>query len=286
MTQTHARWNMANFWRHNVFFLWHPVMALILILVFSFYLRLTGRRHHNATGYSASFLQQTYFTLAFLMFYLAMGSPIRLAAEHYLFSAHMLQYALLTMVIPPLFLLGLPEALLARVWHHGTWSRLLAGVTNPVVAILLFNIVFAGFNYPPLLDVSLLSGWLYILESYVVLILAITMWWPILAPLPVKGFTPSDSWDQDHIELGMVSRIYQLMYIFFNFALMMLVWFYIIDTHVAFYSFYVHAPRLLSLTPLADQQLGVVILEAFMGLGFVVAFVASYSRYDDSHWYD
>ena len=56
--------------------------------------------------------------------------------------------------------------------------------------------------------------------------------------------------------------------------------------HVAFYSFYVHAPRLLSLTPLADQQLGVVILEAFMGLGFVVAFVASYSRYDDSHWYD
>ncbi len=276
---------MAHIWHNNFFDLWHPGVLAVVLLVLAAYLRGTERATRRGQHWPATpLLQKAYFVAALVIFYLAMGSPLRIAAQRYLFSAHMLQYALLSMVIPPLLLLGLPEWMLDIAWGKHLWSRLLSVATNPLVAIVMFNVIFAALEYPPILDASLHYVWPYILQSYLVVLLAVCMWWPVLSPVAYKI-----AWGPDRempVERHMISRIYQLMYIFFNFALMMLLWFYIIDTHVPFYLFYLHAPRITHLTPLADQQLGVVIMEAFMGLGFVVAFVASYSRYDDSHWYD
>ena len=87
-------------------------------------------------------------------------------------------------------------------------------------------------------------------------------------------------------ELGMISRGYQLLYIFFNFDLMMPALVYIIDTARPFYVFYMHAPRIFGISALADQQLGDLLMGASMTIAYISAFLATYTKYDETHWYD
>ncbi len=276
-------------WHHSNFLnLWHPVLFVVTVIVTWGFFRFAGKSlpgagEHRPSGLTAG--QSTYFILAALTFYTAMGSPLALAADTYLFSAHMLQFGLMSMVIPPLLLLSIPPAVLDRLWNWPTSARVLRIATNPLVAIIVFNAVFAAIEIPGLLDASLQSGWLYTVEAYAVMILAIAMWWPIMAPIAHKSDDPAAH--SETMPRRMVSRVYQLVYIFFNFAMMTLSWFYISDTSVPFYHVYDQAPRIVNLSALGDQQLGVVMIEFIMGVAFLAAFIASYSRYDDdSHWYD
>ncbi len=282
---------MAYLFQHyNFFALWHPEVMLLVIILAVVYFQLGGplRERFGDNLPDVPTLQKVYFMAALAVFYLAMGTPVKLVADDYLFAGHMVQYALLSVVLPPLLLAGIPQWMMNALWKTGFWSRVLSVATNPPFAIIAFNVIFSGIEYPAVLDASLRNDWVYVLESYVMLFSAIFMWWPIMAPVEKKqnrhlrvvrkrGQMP---------ELAMVSRGYQLVYIFFNFDLMMPALVYIIDTSTPFYTFYLHAPRIFGISALADQQLGVLIMGLSMATAYLSAFIASYAKYDDSHWYE
>lgn len=101
---------------------------------------------------------------------LAIDSPVDYWADKYLF-AHMLQHVLLGFIAPPLIVLGAPwlplrrglpspaRRLLARAVAAGRKQRfvrgLTRGLTNPVLAFLLFNGAMVAWHLPYLYDVAL-----------------------------------------------------------------------------------------------------------------------------------
>ena len=52
------------------------------------------------------------FTLGVLIILISLTSPLHILSDQYLFSAHMLQHILITLIAPPLLLLGIPQWLI------------------------------------------------------------------------------------------------------------------------------------------------------------------------------
>jgi cytochrome c oxidase assembly factor CtaG len=118
---------------------------------------------------------------------LALLSPLDRLADRYLFSAHMVQHLLLIMAVPPLFLTGLP-----RQWLHGLTRPPLARVerlaSHPLVALGAFSACFGLWHVPNLYEAALREERVHVLEHLSFLFTATLFWWPVIhAPLASAG---------------------------------------------------------------------------------------------------
>lgn len=128
--------------------------------------------------------QQICFGLGTFAILLASSWPIHDLAEGYMYSVHMVQHLVYTMVAAPLLLLGTP-AWLARWILRPRW--LFAGVRTMsrfVPAILTFNVVIVVTHWPAFVDLTLRSALVHFLAHSVLLLSAFLIWMPILSPLP------------------------------------------------------------------------------------------------------
>jgi putative copper resistance protein D len=135
-------------------------------------------------------------TVAFLSglfaIFVALQSPI----ERYdatLFSVHMIQHILLTMIAPPLIAAGGPITLLLRFSRpefRRRWilpvlhSRIIRALTFPVVSWLVFTAVMWGSHFSPLFNASLEDPLIHQFEHLLYLTSALLFWWPIVAVDP------------------------------------------------------------------------------------------------------
>ncbi len=123
---------------------------------------------------------------------LALQSPIEVY-DTSLFSDHMVQHVLLTIVAAPLLALGAPITLLLRVARPETrrrWilpvlhSRILKALSFPVFTWILF----AGFmwvaHFSDLFELSLENPMVHQVEHAGFLVTALLFWWPAVAADP------------------------------------------------------------------------------------------------------
>lgn len=129
--------------------------------------------------------QQGFFWAGVALLWLASDWPIHDISEEYLFSVHMVQHLLLSLVVPPLFLLATPTWLARLVIPEGgaadRWLRRLA---RPVVAGVIFNLVVAVTHIPGVVNASIESGPLHYGVHVVVVSSALLMWTPVCGPFP------------------------------------------------------------------------------------------------------
>src|SRR6478672_8232049 len=96
------------------------------------------------------------FLASLLTLQLALQTPLADLSDSYLFSAHMVEHMLLTLVFPPLFLLGLPGWMIRPVFvRFPMLLRFGRFFTNPIVAYALFNAIFLVYHLPIFYDLSL-----------------------------------------------------------------------------------------------------------------------------------
>ena len=176
------------------------------------------------------------FCLGTLVALAALVSPLDALADQTLFSAHMVQHMLLTFVAPPLWLLGTPGWLVARLIPR----RWLEAATQPLVAFAVFNGVMWIWHVPAAYDAALRSEPLHIFEHLCFMAAAVIGWWPVLAPTPGGRLAPP------------LRLAYLVPSLFSCTALAAL----ITLSSAQLYGFYGHAAAIWGLTPLADQQLG------------------------------
>jgi putative membrane protein len=128
--------------------------------------------------------------VAVLLFALDSGLA---AYDTTLFSMHMVQHLLLTLVAPPLLLYAGPIVLLLRVSSPATrkrWilpvlhSRVVRFLSFPVVAWVLFAGVMWGSHFSSLFDLSLENEWVHRFEHVLYLVAALLFWWPVCGPDP------------------------------------------------------------------------------------------------------
>ncbi len=110
-----------------------------------------------------------------------------------LFSVHMVQHLLLTMVAAPLLALGAPVTLLLRLAptrvRRGLilpilHSRPLRALSFPVVSWLIFAGVMWASHFSPLFDAALESPLVHLLEHALFLGSGLLFWWPAVGADP------------------------------------------------------------------------------------------------------
>ncbi len=246
--------------------LWHPELMLSTVLLAAAYLDVVGPlRSRFREGAPVAAAQRAAFLAGLLAVYIAQGSPLELYANLYLFSAHMLQMVLLVFVAPPLLLRGTPTWLLRPLFSAVAPLRsLVRWVTHPGRALLLFLFVFSVYLAPVLTDSALASGPLFLLEHLLSVGVALAVWWPIMSPLP---------------ELPPLPEPGQLLYSFLVELGMTVAFALVTFAGRPIYAVYAHAPRVIPLSPLEDQQLGGILMRVGSMTTFGVVFASRFFRW-------
>jgi putative copper resistance protein D len=166
-----------------------------------------------------------------------------------LFSIHMVQHLLLTLVAAPMIALGAPITTLLRVATPNVrrtvilpilHSRLVKIVSFPVVAWLIFAGVMWGTHFSPIFDRSLEDPLVHDLEHALYLGAALLFWWPAV------GLDPSP-WRMPHPV--------RAMYVFLQMPQNTFLAVTILNSTVALYPHYATSVRSWGPTVLQDQQM-------------------------------
>ena len=232
------------------------VLAGVVALQAAYLLCVGPYRDRFAGSRQVSLWRQLAFGQGVLILLLALASPLDDLADHYLFTAHMIQHLLLTLVAVPLLLSGTPGWLLAAALRAMHLLPAVARLRHPLLAFGIFNLVFALAHVPGVYELMLAQEPLHASEHLVFLATAALMWLPVLSPLAeVPRYPP----------LG------QVLYLFLQSVPASLVGALLTHASSPYYPTYVLAPRVVALSALEDQQLGGLIMWVGSALYFLIA---------------
>ena len=234
----------------------HPSVAAGLALLGGLYVYLGG--HKSLRRHVVSFCA------ALIVLFLALNGPLHELSDNYLFSAHMAQHLLLTLVFPPLLLFGCP-AQVVRPLLRPRWLMTISRViTRPLAAGLIFSAPIALWHFPVFYEAAMRDHNLHIVQHLVFLASAVIMWWPVLSPVP---------------ELPRLPHLLQMVYLFLLGIPMSVTGALITLADRPLYPFYVAAPRVGGLSPLQDQQIGGLLMWVLGGLMLWIVMTVIWFRY-------
>ncbi len=127
--------------------------------------------------------QKRFFVAGLVVLALASDWPVHDVAEEYLFSVHMVQHLVLTLIMPPLFLLATPPWLVRMMFGAGRVGALLSRLGRPLIAGLLYNALVVATHAAPLVNASVKIGPLHYLLHSALVLSALLMWNPVCGPV-------------------------------------------------------------------------------------------------------
>lgn len=223
----------------------HASVVIGLVLLGGLYVYLGGLR--------APRRKIAAFAGALLVIFGTLNGPLHNLSDSYLFSAHMAQHLLLTLLFPPLLLYGTPGWVVRALLRPG-WVRVLARVvTRPLAAAALFTAPIVLWHVPVFYEAALRDHDIHILQHLVFIATAVLMWWPILSPVA---------------ELPRLPYPLQMLYLFFLGIPMSITGALITLSDTVLYPFYTAAPppRVWDWSPLDDQKIGGLLMWVGGGL--------------------
>lgn len=237
-----------------------PPLSVVVGLVGleALYLLAIGRyRDRFAQSRPVPLRGRVLFGLGVLALALALATPLDELADRYLFSVHMVQHLLITLVAAPLLLAGTPGWLLRELLRASRLTAAAKWCLHPLVAFGAFNLVFSLAHVPAVYELALRSEPVHAVEHLVFLATAIVLWLPIL--------------NQAADVLPRYHGLGQVVYLFLQTVPASLVGALLSASSAPFYPTYIAAPRITGLSPLEDQQAGGLLMWVGSGFYFLAA---------------
>jgi putative membrane protein len=243
---------------------WEPSILIGTVLITGLYLYAIGllrKRYFPEepvkTGQTVSFL------LGIFFMFLSLVSPLDELGDSYLFSAHMVQHLVLTMIGPPLLVIGTPGWFIKPLVRKKIAFRVAKALTYPAVAFVLYNVDFWLWHAPPLYNATLENQNIHILEHLTFIVFGILNWWPIF----------SQSKDLPRLSIGG-----QVLYLFLSGMPSVL-----LGAGLTFspplYAPYIAAPRVWGISAATDQQLGGLIMWVPVSISYIVVMSVLFIRW-------
>ncbi len=219
--------------------------------------------------------------------YIIKGSPIDLMA-HIMFTMHMVQMAILLLLVPIFIIKGIPWWVWKVAIEAPVVKPLFRVLTLPVVAIFVFIGLFSFYHLPSVLDYIKLNETLHSTYTFVLFVSAVLMYWPLIQKMP---------------ESSQMKPLYKLAYIIANAVLITPACALIIFAPNAMYETYTNGdawlkamelcvpastlsglslsgPELFTdMKPVADQQLGGVLMKILQELIFGVLIASIFTKW-------
>ena len=163
----------------------------------------------------------------------------------------MVQHTGLTLLAPPLLLLGLP----AWMWRwlfvdnrrvHAVMGR----IARPLAAGILFNVVIVFTHWPLVVDFSLYHHASHFFVHAAMFAVAVIMWMPVVNQVP---------------ELPVTSYPVKMLYLFLQSVIPTMPASFLTFGDTVLYKFYAHVPRPFPLSALEDQQIAGAAMKVYAG---------------------
>jgi putative membrane protein len=184
--------------------------------------------------------------------------PIHDVAEGYLYSVHMVQHLLFTLVASALLLLGTPAWMARRLLGmvgdgDGAPTRRLRVVrvlSRPLAGLAQFNLVLVLSHWPAVVEATVRYHPLHFVAHAVLLVSAVLMWMPVASPLrEVPRATPP----------------MQMLYLFLQTVVPTVPASFLTFGSHPLYHVYETFPRLWGISALDDQQTAGLIMKIVAG---------------------
>src|SRR6266542_1671005 len=232
----------------------HPEAWLLALALEGLYLWALSRvgPHSVPEGQGPATRGQMWsFTLGVAALLAASVWPIHDLSERYLFSIHMVQHLMISLVAPPLLLYGTPAWLLRKLVAPGPVNWFVRNFARPFVALVVFNTVIVVTHWPPVVELVLYHHSYHFLFHTILFVAATMMWWPVISPLP---------------EMPTLSYPWRMLYLFLQSIVPTVPASFLTFGSKPLYSFYEHAPRIWGMSALTDQRIAGLTMKLVGGL--------------------
>ncbi|MCY0874904.1 MAG: cytochrome c oxidase assembly protein [Firmicutes bacterium] len=209
------------------------------------------------------------FSSGLVVMYVAMG-PLAFLGEQESFTLYVIQMLTSTMVLPWLLIFSLPYEIIQLLLQIRWIKQILYWWTRPIFAMVLFNGLLTATLIPVVLNHLLADNWLHVIAQNVIFLAAVFFWWPIVSPLP---------------EFPQMGRGLKILYIAYSTNFMMPIIVILLISHNPWYPLLAQGVEQLGFSPLADQQVGGIVMLVAMYLIYGTLGIRLYSRQDESIWY-
>jgi len=223
----------------------HPSIPLGVAALLALYALAIGPlRETRRLGPPVPFEQWLSFVTGALAIFVALTGPIHDLSDSYLFSAHMIQHLIITLLAPPLLLIGTPGWLVRFLVRPAPVHRIALFLGHPMTAFLAWNGTLLAWHLPVLYNATLVDLDVHIVEHLLFIATALMAWWPTLAPAR---------------ELR-APMVFQLIYLLLLPIPMKVLGMMLTFSSSILYPEYAIAPRIWGIPPAIDQQIGGVIM--------------------------
>jgi putative membrane protein len=232
----------------------HPdVWLLVAALVVGYVVAIErlGPRYAAPGRPAVTRFQLVCFFLGIFALWLAADWPIHDVAEKSMYSVHMVQHLMFSMLAAPLMLLGTPAWLMRWILRPPSrLFRVVRWLARFVPALVLFNVVLVLTHWPVVVNQSLTSAPLHFTLHSVLFVSSLVVWLPVISPMP---------------ELPRLPPLARSVFLF--------AWSVVPTIPASFltfgahplYSAYDHLPKLFGATALEDQQIAGLIMKLGAG---------------------
>lgn len=243
-------------------FPWHPhpeVLGIAIALVVGYWLAVTrlGPRHAPPGEPVVTRRQIVWFSAGVIAFLAVEATPIHDIGAGSLYSVHMVEHLVLTLVFPPAILHGTPRWLMQLIVRP--ILPVLRIVTKPLVALLLFNVVIAVSHVPGVVTAAITSELAHFTLHLALVGTAFLMWWPVIGPVP---------------EIPKLTPFMAMGYLFLQSLVPTVPASFLTFADGAVYRVYEGLPRLWGLDVVTDQTIGGLIMK--VGGGMVLWLAIAY----------
>jgi len=232
---------------------WHPHVEVWLLFstIAAMYLIEIRRRTRETGAPAVTRKQRTLFLAGVATLWIGADWPIHDLAEHYLYSVHMFQHLLFTLVAAPLVMLGMPVWMWRAILKPAPIAAAWRFLTRPLVAIIVFNGVLLFIHWPAVVRISVTSEPLHFLLHFVLFGSPLVMWWPVVSPLP---------------EMPPLAAPAKMLYLFFQSLAPTIPASFLTFGTKPLYPIYATFPRIWGIGPLTDQLIAGLLMKLGGGL--------------------
>ncbi len=246
---------------------WHPhfdVWAVVFILAFGYWFANARIRPLVAPSKPGpTRRQQTQWYGGVALIIGVSGWPVHDLGDA-LFSVHMVEHMVLSLVVPPLLLMGIPRWLADATIGHPRIAPLIRPIAKPVVAFTLFNATFIAIHWPELVEAMLTNSLAHFGVHTWLFGISFLMWMPVVSPTAaIPKLRPPG----------------RMLYLFAQSLLPTIPASFLTFSNSPMYPIYGDASLAYGLTPLADQTIAGVVMKLGGGFLFWIAIAVIWFRW-------
>ncbi len=247
----------------------HPDVWLVISAIVGGYalaLRRLGPRLAPTGTPVVTRLQLASFGAGVLALLVASDWPIHDLGEGYLFSIHMVQHTVFSIIAAPLLLIGTP-AWLARWILSPRWLlRTVRYLARLIPATIVFNVVVIVTHTPVVVDAALHNALLHFAMHLLIVVSSLLVWMPLLSPLP---------------EVPRLPPLARMLFLFLQSIVPTVPASFLTFGDHPLYRYYETVPRLWGVSALDDMRVAGLIMKILVGFSLWIVIAIVFFR-----WYN